>query len=582
MNQSNYFSRATLSRGLASIVFLGLIFAISTSSLYQVNLESKQQSLVESVTKELKLNKLSLDRYFENASYDVLSLAQSKTFRESLDSDMRFNDRVIELFELTMKSNPDFIQLRFIDANGKEIIRYNRESFGAPFIRVRDEYLQNKGHRGYFQEGMTISPESFAWSSIDLNRERGEIEKPIRPTRRLVYSVSHEGQRVGVFVANLSLQPIKDLVFNDFQVLPMFLVDRDGYYLWNTLNPVAQWTRDLAPKSKRWDFPSSSGVYSVELDLLRGMEMPYHLVVDARRELEKTTNEIRSKVLLQGLLFALVVGFVALILWLNKSNQLKRELESDLAEAMEKEAVNKEIQLRQARYATMGEMMAMFTDQWRQSLKVVRMNSDLIRSKLKLIELSDEDNTFFEGRFALIKEMRREQDDLINDFREFSDPNKEHAPFDVLSTIDAALNLLDSTLFQVGCIVRKDVQNEELIGIQRELEQVIINLLHNAVDVFRERKIKAPQIHLNAFVEHVDEQSHYVIRVEDNAGGIGADIIDKLFDAYSLTKSLNGSGLGLYISRIIIQDTFNGQIQATNGESGAIFEIRLPMPVKAG
>ena len=101
-----------------------------------------------------------------------------------------------------------------------------------------------------------------------------------------------------------------------------------------------------------------------------------------------------------------------------------------------------------------------------------------------------------------------------------------------------------------------------------ELRQVILNLIKNAEDILTEKKIKNSTI--------IIETKDGILTVSDNGGGIPEDIIDKIFDPYFSTKiKKDGTGLGLYMSKTIIEEHCNGKLTVTNNKNGAKFQIKL-------
>lgn len=104
------------------------------------------------------------------------------------------------------------------------------------------------------------------------------------------------------------------------------------------------------------------------------------------------------------------------------------------------------------------------------------------------------------------------------------------------------------------------------------MTQVILNILKNAEDVLKERKIEEPHIDIRI----QKEEEWETILIEDNAGGISPEILEHIFEPYFSTKSeKNGSGLGLYMSKIIIEEHCKGEILVKNGTMGAQFIIKL-------
>ena len=112
-----------------------------------------------------------------------------------------------------------------------------------------------------------------------------------------------------------------------------------------------------------------------------------------------------------------------------------------------------------------------------------------------------------------------------------------------------------------------------LKGYPNELGQTIINILNNAKDALIENQIKDKIV----YIDIKEEEKNIIITIEDNAGGIPTDIMAHIFDPYFSTKSKNGTGLGLYMSKMIIEEHMHGHILVRNSDKGAVFEIQLPM-----
>ena len=118
--------------------------------------------------------------------------------------------------------------------------------------------------------------------------------------------------------------------------------------------------------------------------------------------------------------------------------------------------------------------------------------------------------------------------------------------------------------------------NENIITYPTEIQQVILIILKNAEDVLIEKNIENKKI----FIETSKNEHLVKIKIEDNAGGISSKIIDKIFDPYfSTKKEKEGTGIGLYMSKIIIHEHCNGTLKVKNGKFGASFEIKLPISI---
>ena len=163
----------------------------------------------------------------------------------------------------------------------------------------------------------------------------------------------------------------------------------------------------------------------------------------------------------------------------------------------------------------------------------------------------------------------------IEDFRNFFMPNDIKEVFDLNQYIQSACNIIQATLSYHHIKLEVVSPKEPVLvsGYPSEFSQVIFNLLNNSKDILLERATPSPKI----TIEIKLDADHVVICVKDNGGGIDKSIINRIFEIYFSTKiNDGGSGLGLYISKIIIENKFFGDLYVLNGEEGAEFFIKLP------
>ncbi len=289
--------------------------------------------------------------------------------------------------------------------------------------------------------------------------------------------------------------------------------------------------------------------------------------------------------------FVLIVlhyGFKVLIVKLEKSNEsleksqeelslLNRSLEKRVKHEVslkikkENEAKEKErILIHQSKLASMGEMIGSIAHQWRQPL--TQLSSILV-----LIELKYERNKLKREDLRELTKQSEEQigfmSKTIDDFRNFFKPNKEKNLFSPYKSIENALSLISSTLESHNINVELKFDDEVLIsGYESEFSQVILNILSNAKDAFIEKKIDNPLININ-ITKHKNNSK---IEICDNAGGIKLTPLEKVFEPYVSTKhASSGTGIGLYMSKNIIEKSMNGSLSVSNKEQGACFIIIL-------
>ena len=159
----------------------------------------------------------------------------------------------------------------------------------------------------------------------------------------------------------------------------------------------------------------------------------------------------------------------------------------------------------------------------------------------------------------------------IDDFRDFLRPDKAQVRFRVSEALQKTVSLVESS-FQIMGLQIQTVLDEEVFteGCLNEYAQVVLNILMNAKDALLEQKTEHPLIVLRLF----SDRGKAVLTVTDNAGGIRDDIIDKIFDPYFTTKGPEkGTGIGLYMSKAIIERKMGGKLTARNIEGGAEFRI---------
>lgn len=224
-----------------------------------------------------------------------------------------------------------------------------------------------------------------------------------------------------------------------------------------------------------------------------------------------------------------------------------------------------------ARQAQMGEMISMIAHQWRQPLAIINAITSQIRLKAIINESDDRE---FINDLVKIEQQSSHLSQTISDYRDFFRPDKPKERFNVASLTDHALNLIDHTLKSRSIYVdNSGVENVTLYTYRNEVLQVLIVLLKNSLDAFIENKVSRGEIVIRAYAEG----KYCIITIQDNAGGIPQEVIHKLFSPYFTTKNDGlGTGLGLYMSRIIIQDHCGGLIEATSEADSTILTVKLP------
>ena len=234
--------------------------------------------------------------------------------------------------------------------------------------------------------------------------------------------------------------------------------------------------------------------------------------------------------------------------------------------------------MQQARFAQMGEMIAMIAHQWRQPLSVISMTAFGIENKLDLDKFDFEHKS---SQQTFLKYLRTELHDIqqyaqyltgtIEDFSNYFKPNKPKELTSLNIPIEKTLMILNSSVKNI------DIQtfietNSQIEVYTSELVQVILNIVTNSLDIFKEKETLSPKIEIKVY----ENNNYQLIRICDNAGGIDETLLDKIFDPYFSTKTdKNGMGIGLYMCKLLIENHSGGSLSAKNRDHGACFEISL-------
>ncbi|GAB6073369.1 sensor histidine kinase [Nautilia lithotrophica] len=289
---------------------------------------------------------------------------------------------------------------------------------------------------------------------------------------------------------------------------------------------------------------------------------------------------------LKVILFVMIVSVVILVFFLfydwkrqqemqNLIEELKvlnDTLEDKVQEEIQKNREKEKQLILQSRMALMGELLSMIAHQWRQPLNVM----SLIISKLKLgFDLGEINEKEIKESITKIEELIQHLSNTIDDFRKFYRKENEIRPVKMQEIIEQTLNIAKASIENKNIKVVLDIKcKKEINTFPNELKQVLLNIIRNAEDILKERKIKEPYIKIKVFYDY--KKSLCIIEIKDNGGGIREDIIDKIFNPYFTTKDeRNGTGLGLYMSKQIVEERLKGKLYAYNDDAGAVFRIEL-------
>lgn len=246
--------------------------------------------------------------------------------------------------------------------------------------------------------------------------------------------------------------------------------------------------------------------------------------------------------------------------------QLTQKLQNELE-------IKNQLLYNQSKMVQMGEMIGNIAHQWRQPLSVITTISSGVAFQKEFGTL---DESELIPRMNTIVDSANYLSETIDTFRNFIKEKKEKKVISVQNTIDKVLKLTQASLKNSNITLKNTINYDEIIELTLvvgELEQVLINIINNAKD------IQVSKNNENAWIEIdlLKTKDSIVITIEDNGGGIPKDILPHIFDEYFTTKEeTKGTGLGLHMSKRIIEKGCNGKLYAQNTQNGAKFFIELP------
>jgi signal transduction histidine kinase len=249
---------------------------------------------------------------------------------------------------------------------------------------------------------------------------------------------------------------------------------------------------------------------------------------------------------------------------------LAQRVKEETAKSLQKER----LLIEQARHAAMGEMIGNIAHQWRQPLSALGLVVQNLRLDFKegCLTATQLDDYVDKARRAIAQ-----MSQTIDDFRDFFKPDRRPERFSPVKAIRDCADLVGASLGanDIGLRIAGPADCS-VYGYPGEFSQVILNLIANAKDAIAERKVAHGTIDINV----LPHEGGVTITVDDNAGGIAEEYVEKVFDPYFTTKE-HGTGVGLYMTRTIVEQHMHGSIRAGNTFYGAHFTLDLPHNLSA-
>jgi len=550
-----------------------------------------------------------------NATYDSIKNAVAKNFQALL----AYNDA--------------YFNIRLIDKSGQELIVAVKDFDNNVVYLKTDTELQDKSQRQYFKEAISMKSTNIFISKINLNREHGQLSYPYIPTIRVAIPIYVEKKIFAILIINANINllftPLREY---SAQTDNIYLANSDGYYLYNpnkkktfgfdlhheykitddfNLNKeryftenyafaytkiylsksryliLALTTTDKFLKEQSTEYKDSLSIYILlitiaiallTLTLVRFLISPIQTLTQRAKKVAlnddvsfigiNTNDEIGE---LSRSLQTMVEKIEASKKEIEKKveertkelNELNENLEHIIDDKTHENIKQLEILQQQSKLASMGEMIGAIAHQWRQPLNelgiaIQNVKYDYEDGLIDEIYLKE----FTESTKKIIMFMSN----TIDNFRNFYRIDKTKELFDVKEAIEKTVFMQQAQLQNNDITIELKGDSFEVNGYKNEFQQVILNIINNAKDILLEKDINDPKITIEL------KENSVVIR--DNGGGIPSNIIDRIFEPYFTTKEEGkGTGMGLYMSKLIIEDNMKAKLQVKNSNHGAEFRI---------
>jgi len=539
---------------LTGVAFTSLVLFVLFSELKVYQYKSNK----DKANYEVNLKKEKIKEFYEHYKGFLITIENNRFFTSFLKSNTLENkENLITLFE-TLAAHENYVtQLRYLDESGKEIVRVDRKKIGESIVLIDDKYLQNKKHRDYFFETMKKNKRELFVSKLDLNIEHKKIEIPYKPVWRFAMPVFEDSKRRGIIILNVfAASLLGDLEKSNSFEIDIF--DQDNHIL--VSSKKNEWTRYLNLEK---EIDKKEFIYNdVLIDGINDETLYIGMIP------KDSINSFIKLINLEIVVLILVVILVSFLL-----AKVLASIPKKLFDELEKQ---QKMLISQSKIAAMGEMTAMLAHQWRQPLNAISVLIQELEIKYSMKLITKEE---FARISRSITQKLEYMSKTIDGFRDFYKTKEKAESFNLVETIEKSFNIIQMKLEKSA--IKKEItllsgkkEDYILFANENEIEQVFINIINNAIDAIDENCEGSDKRFINVSLALEDKKIE--INFQDSGKGISNKVLDNLFEPYSSTKlEKNGTGLGLYMAKTIIEKNMKGKIFVENKEFGASFTIIL-------
>lgn len=352
----------------------------------------------------------------------------------------------------------------------------------------------------------------------------------------------------------LSVENYFQALLSKYSPTASFIFDKDGELVY--MNDVAIDEFDAVKKAT--DFGIIDVSSYILSDSVSSMLLQYN----------EQTYQFQIRGIQQEDVLLVHMNNITKILELEYANS---SLEGKVKDVLSENKIKNHLLIQQSKLATTGELIENIIHQWKQPLNAlgVLLGSIQITHTLRPMNTEEMDKVMLRAT-KLIKMMN----ETMDDFRNFFKADKQPTSFKIFQCMSDVMLILEGLLIQENIeVVNKIDPDLKVEGFKNEFSQVLLNIVSNAKDAFIERASQTRRIELETSLE--DDKT--VLRITDTAGGIADEHLSKIFDSHFTTKEkIEGTGIGLHMSKLIIENDMNGMIEAENYKDGTRFTLSFP------
>jgi signal transduction histidine kinase len=557
-----------------------------------VHIEFSKENSIKKFTIESDLQSeaktILLNNFLQEKEDSLLAIRDNPYFRE-FASNRIYPHNTDFLFYTLMQENKEYMQLRFLDKEGVEQLRFDRKAYGEVAYKIA--LLQDKASRYYFTKTLSLKNNEIFFSKIDFNMEKGEIEKPYIPVLRIATPVYIKKELKGILIINIFIDKFMQMLTSSpiYDILIInpsgYLIKKDNEYYDKTKHINELFHEDIVKVILQTQDRSIIFNKNILIKKERINNQTIYIIYKSKTQMLNKLKNDNIKMTVIILIFTIFLSipfaflltrpindmFEIVIKQSDKLHEIATTLDIKVEEETLKNAKKDRLLQHQSKMAELGDMIGNIAHQWKHPLtrlSLLLQNLKLYKNKNKLT-----DDIFFD---SLVKS--NEQIDFmsktIDNFKNFYKTDRDKNKFKIKESLNDVLKIIGTVLEHNNIRISMfDNKNIKIFGIKNQFSQVLLNLIVNAKDALVENKINNPKI----LIKISQKNNKNIILIEDNAGGINKDIIDYIFNPYFTTKKEKGTGIGLYLCRTIIEDEMGGKINVFNTQNNTCFKITLPI-----